>query len=676
MESKTFNTVCPKDCFGSCALKVKVENGKIIGVYGNKDHPVTKGMICVKGKNYTKMVYSKERLLYPLKRVGTRGDGEFRRIPWEEAIDTIHTRLASLKEEYGPESILYYCGSGNMGIVKEAAYGFWYQFGGFTSVYGDLCNAAGVEALNLTYGSRKSNALEDLENSKLIVLWGKNPANTHLHMMYHINRALKKGAKLVTIDPRISESSHESDLHLRPRCGTDGCLALGVAKRLIETNTIDIDFINKNTYGFDQFREFLKDYPLEKVAEITGVPQNEIEAFVGYIGDNPHYALVCGFGLQRYTNGGQTVRTIALLPALTGSIGKRGCGLYFGDKQGPGLVWPYLPQKPDKIRGIPLALLSTELNQQTNPPIKAMWIEAANPVTSNPNSSSLKNGMNKLDFIVVCDLFLTDTARMADIVLPAASPFEYYDLVKGYGHSYIQLQQKVIEPPGECKHESEVYRMLGRRFGFDETYLPENSLDVIERVIEASNLNTTREKLKEKAYLHQDFQEIAYSDLKFDTPSGKIEFYCQQMRDKWGQSPLPVYREPAEGKRTTPLLYKEYPLHFVTGHSRKKINSQFSNILELREDPLLAINPTDAKTRKIESGDAVRVFNTRGEVKLKAFVTDKVPLGFVHAFFGSWGDEANVNKLTADRLTDIGYGAAFHDCLVEVEKYFNNGKNS
>ncbi|GAI65182.1 unnamed protein product [marine sediment metagenome] len=353
----------------------------------------------------------------------------------------------------------------------------------------------------------------------------------------------------MTIDIRENESGSKSNLHLNPRPGTDGCLALGIANQLIENNLIDDNFIEQHTFGFAEFKELVKNYPLNKVSDTTEIPLHKIKSIINYIKESPEYTLVCGMGVQRYTNAGQTVRAISLLPALTGSIGKKGCGFYFSDRQAPELNWPFSPEKPDRIRNsIPVAKLASELDNQVNPPIKAMWIEQANPMTSNPNINLLARAMNKLDLIVVADLFLTDTARMADIILPVTSMFEYYDLVTGYGHSYIQLQQKLIEPPGECKHESEIYRLLGKRFGFNLDYLPENNLSTLEKIIGSSNLNVDIDELIEKPYLHPSYQEIAFSDLKFNTPTKKVEFFSQRTRERWGEDPLPKYSEPIENK--------------------------------------------------------------------------------------------------------------------------------
>jgi anaerobic selenocysteine-containing dehydrogenase len=652
-------------------LEVEVEKGKIIKVGGNRNSPVNQGRICIKGKNYPNILYGPERLLYPLQRIGKRGEGEFKRISWEQALDLIYEKLKDLKEQYGPESVLYYNRFANLGVVKNCAYGFWYQFGGFTSTYGGLCDSAAQEAITLTYGEVKHNRISDLENSKLIILWGSNPAYTNIHLMHHINKAVDKGAKLITIDIRENESGAKSHLYLNPRPGTDGCLALGIANQLIEDKLIDHNFIKQHTFGFAEFKELVKDYPLEKVSAITEVPTAKIKSLINYLKENSQYALICGMGVQRCTNAGQTVRAISLLPALSGSISKKGCGFYFSDRQAPELNWPFFPKKPERVRNsIPVAKLASEMNNQIDLPVKAMWIEQANPMTSNPNINLLARGMNKLELIVVADLFLTDTARMADIVLPAASMYEYYDLITGYGHSYIQLQQKIIDPPGECKHESEIYRLLSKKFGFSLDYLPENNLGTIEKVINDSNLNTSVDELKEKPYLHSNYQEIAFSDFKFNTPTGKMEFYSKQMKDRWGQNPLPFYYEPMENKFSSPELYAKYPLTLISAHALNKMNSQFSSREISQEEPFIWINPEDAENRGINDGEKVKVYNERGSLILKAVLTEKIPRGVVHTYFGWWDGvhQANLNKLTGEYISDIGYGTAFHNCLVEIKK--------
>ena len=671
MGSEIINSVCPKDCFGSCALQVKLESGKAVEIKGNSHHPLTGGRLCSKGKNYLSMVYSSKRLLYPLKRVGSRGGGKFERISWDEALNIIYKKLQKLKIQFGPESILYYRRYANLGIMKNCASGFWNQFGGYTSTYGGLCDAAAQEAIKLTYGVVKHNRISDIENSRLIILWGINPVYTHLHLQHYLNKAIGKGAKLISIDVRENESEKKSVLSLHPRPGTDGCLALGIAHQLIKRNVPDKTFLEKYTFGFSQFEEMVREYPLSHVSTITEIPEDKIEKIVNYMEEYPEYALFCGMGVQKYTNGGQTIRAISLLPALTGSLGKKGCGFYFSDRQAPEPNWPFIPPDSVNIRNsIPIAKLGSGIEKQTNPPIKAAWIEQGNPMTSNPNVNLLAKALNELDFIVVSDLFMTDTANMADIILPAASMLEYNDLIMGYGHSYIQLQQKVIEPLGECKHETEIYRLLGKKFNFNLEYLPENNLATIEKIIEKANFKTSVNELKEKPYLHSSYQEIVFNDMKFNTPSGKIEFYSQRVKDNWGKEPLPIYHESFENRYSSPALYKKYPLNLISIHAKNKMNSQFSDMSIYREEPFIQINSEDAKKRRIAEEDKVKVFNNRGNIILKAKISSKIPEGIVLLNFGWWNivHHVNVNMLTGEYESDIGNGTAFHNCLVEVKK--------
>ena len=665
------NTVCPKDCFGSCGLKLIVENERAIEILGNKYQPSTEGRLCQKGKNYLSLVYSSKRLLHPLKRIGIRGEGKFQRISWDDALNTIYKKLKSLKEKYGPESILYYRRYANLGVMKNCALGFWHQFGGYTTTYGGLCDAAAQEAIKLTYGEVKHNRISDIENSRLIILWGINPAYTHIHFQNYLNKAMKKGAKFIAVDVRKNESAKKQFLNIQPRPGTDGCLALGIAHQLIKRDLIDSNFLNEFAFGFTQFKEMVREYPLNYVSKITEIPEDEIEKMIECIEKNPHYSLFCGMGVQRYSNAGQTVRAISLLPALTGCIGKAGSGFYFSDKQAPEISWPFLPHNSVNVRqSIPISKLSSEIKKQSDPPIKAMWVEQGNPMTSNPNVNLLRRTLNELDFIVVNDLFMTDTANMADIILPAASILEYNDLVIGYGHSYIQLQQKAIDNLGECKHESEIYQMLGRKFNFNLDYLPDNDLLTIEKIIEKSNFKTNINELTEKSYLHPNYQEIAFSDMKFKTSSGKIAFFCQKVKDDWGKEPLPIYHEPFESKYSAPHLHQKFPLTLISAHAKNRMNSQFSTMTFFTEKPFIQMNAQDAEIRKLSQEDTVKVFNDRGKIELKVKIDPNIPKGIVKLDFGWWNSthRANVNCLTGEYESDFGNGTAFHSCLVDIQK--------
>lgn len=670
--TRLVHTVCPRNCFGGCSLQVYVENEKITKVRGNNNNPATKGIVCAKGIKYPERLYHEDRLLYPLKRVGQRGEKKFEKITWDEAIEIIYQQLSTIQKTYGPESLLYYAGSGNFGVMNNYPLGFWYQYGGYTGTCGHLCDPAAGVAIRYTYGTQKNNGIWDIENAKLIILWGKNPAYTDIHAMNYINKALKKGAKLVTIDPRSNESSKQSVLHLFPRCGTDGLLAIGIQKILVERGIMDEDFIEAFTFGFDAYRDFINDYDIDEILKKAEVNREAFYALIDMIEENPNFVLMTGMGLQRYTNGGQTMRAICLLPAITGSIGKAGCGYFHTDNQGLQLNWPYFPSKPEQIRlSIPMGSIASGIPETKGPPIKALWVEKANPLTSNPNIKKLKKVLEDLDFIVVLEQFMTDTAAMADLILPVAMFLEQNDLVFSYGHPYEQLKQKIVDAPEECKSDNEIYRLLGERFGYDLQYLPEDEEAILTSVLANSGLTVSLEAMKREPYLFQGYHEIAFHDRIFPTPSGKIEFYSVSLHEDWGCEPLPVYHEPEESKYSSSKTYKKYPLQFLSVHARERINSQFGQVKSLRKagEPIIQMNEKDALQRHINQGDRVRVFNDRGQIFLKAEVGNKIKEGVINVFEG-WAHhtEASPNYLTEDRITDIGNGTAFHTCLVDVEK--------
>ncbi|GFZ31327.1 dehydrogenase [Clostridium zeae] len=666
------NTVCSKNCFATCPLKVYVKDDKVIKVEGNDNNPITRGKICAKGRVYPEIVNSEERLLYPLKRTGVRGEGIYEKISWDEALDLIYINLDKIRREDGPEAVLYYQGSGNFGVMRKYAYSFWHQFGGYTGTIGDLCDPAAEEGMKYTYGWRIQNSLQDLLNSKLIIVWGGNPAHTNIHAMSFINEAVRNGSKLVTIDPRKNESSSKSTLHIYPRGGTDGLLAIGIAKLLVENNITDNNFIEQYTLGFEKYKALLKEYTIEEVCRLTEVPLEHLNKLVELIKENPKYAMILGYGFQRYTNGGQTIRAVSLLPAITGSIGEKGCGIYAGESQGGMLKWPYLPEEPTRVRlRIPKGRLASEIEKIDAPKIKAMWVEKANPLNSNPNVGKLKATLDKLDFIVVTDSFLTDTSKYADLVLPAASFLEEDDLVAAYGHPYIQLKQKTVSSPGQCKKDREIYRLLGEKFKLDMKYFPKDDVEILSNVIKYSRLNVTVEEMKNKPYIAEDYDEIAFRNKDFKTASGKIEFYSEDIFKDWGVNQLPVYEEPFESKYSSKENYLKYPLQLITAHALERINSQFTESKRLNDifTPVIHINSEDAKVRNIDSGDMVKVYNHRGEVFVKAKIIEGIKPGAVNIFEGlSEKTKVSVNHLIEDMNTDMGFGASYHTCLVEVQK--------
>jgi len=684
---KTYTTVCPRNCYSTCSLKVYIENDRIRRIEANPENKATPKGACLRGLSYVERTHSKNRILHPMKRKENSTD--FQQVSWDEALDTITEKIQSFKQNPGPQSIFYYSGSGTKGLLNEVGGNFWRLFGGYTTTYGDLCWPAGLEATRLTLGENKHNAPWDIENAKLILLWGKNPAETNVQQMRSIDKAMAKGAKLITIDPRRTLSADRAELLIQPRPGTDGALALGIAHILIKTDRIDHPFIENYTLGFPEYKKMVLGFPPERAAEITDVPVHYIQRLAEEIARGKPVSLCPGFGMQRYTNSGQAMRAMLALLVITGNIGVPGAGWIYANLQSsifdtvqdPIAFFP--PEKPDGIARVSIstARLGQDMLAQKDPPLKMIWVERGNPVTQNPETNTVLKAFRSLDFRVVVEQFLTDTAREADIILPAKSMFEQSDVIGAYWHPYIQLKQKVLEPPGEVKPESEIYRLLARRLGFSEEdmagKIPGSSDGEIEAFLGAKLApfafsGLTLERLREGPVLAPGNQEVAFSDFIFPTPSGKIELYSEEARERWDLDPVPVFTEPVESVRRPSRESGKYPLYFMTPNTKNRTHSQFNNLDLIRQFspyPFLEMNPEDAVRRDIVHKDRVKVFNDRGFVEVEVRIDFGMKRGCVSMTNGWWiTDGGTVNFLSYGRETDMGHGSAFHDTLVEVEK--------
>jgi anaerobic selenocysteine-containing dehydrogenase len=675
-----YTTACPRNCYSTCTFKVHVEGGRIVRFEPHPGNRATPEGMCLKGLSYFERVYAEDRILHPMERTGD--DGEFKRISWGRALEVISEHLVRIKALSGPKSVLYYTGSGTKGLLNEAGMNFWRLFGGCTTLYGDLCWPAGLEATRLTLGENKHNAPWDLANAELIVFWGKNPAETNIHQMVFVEKALERGARLVVIDPRRTQSAERAELLVQPRPGTDCALALAVARLLIANDDIDRDFIDANVHGFEAFERRVSEYTPEVAEEITDVPAKYVHRLADYFGSIKPATICAGYGMQRYTNSGQTMRSLIALLAITGNIGKPGAGWVYANLQSYIFDDPlppvadFKPENPDgDVRvSISTARLGRDMLDMRDPPLKMAWVERGNPVSQNPETGTVLEAFRSLEFRVVVDQFLTDTAREADIVLPAKSMFEQTDVIGAYWHPYIQLKRKVIEPPGGVKPETEVYRLLAERLGFAkadiEQRLPGPTEAEVETFLE-KKLEPFPEidfqKLKEGPVLPPGHEEVVFADLEFKTPSGQIELASDEARQRWGLDPVPGFKEPMESVRRAGA----YPLHFMTPNTKNRIHSQFNNlkmIAQFGEKAFVAMHPDDARKREIRDGAEVRIFNDRGELILPARIDFGLKAGCVYVTNGWWAGEGGAVNLTSSaRETDMGYGAAFHDNLVEIE---------
>jgi anaerobic selenocysteine-containing dehydrogenase len=665
-------------------MKVQVEDGRIRRIEPHPGNEATPGGACLKGLSYVERVHSPNRILHPLKR--RPKTNEFERITWDEALDAIAGKLVELRSDPGPQSILYYTASGTKGLLNGVGDRFWRLYGGCTTTYGDLCWPAGLEATRLTLGENKHSAPSDIANARLIVLWGKNAAETNIHQMVFIDQALDAGAKLVVIDPRRTQTAERADLLIQPRPGTDGALALAVAHWLIQKGEVDRDFIDQHVLGFPVFAERVESCTPEWAEKVTDVPARYVDQLAAYFADWGPVTISPGFGMQRFTNSGQTMRAMLALLAITGNIGKPGAGWVYANLQthifdavrDPIAFYP--PQQPDgAVRiSISTARLGPEMLAQREPPLRMAWVERGNPVTQNPETNTVLEAFRGLDYRVVVDQFLTDTAREADIVLPAKTMFEQSDVIGAYWHSYLQLKQKVIEPPGEVKPESEIYRLLAGRLGLreaeDASVFPVTD-DEVEAYLSAALASwpeVSLELLREGPVLAPGQQDVAFADFVFATPSGKIELDSREAVQRWGVEAIPTYQESAESSRREGADGGRYPLYLLTPNTKNRIHSQFNNLRMIRqfsEKPNLWIAPADARARGITDGDRVRVFNDRGELRLEAKLDHGLKAGCVCITNGWWISEGGtVNFCSAARETDMGYGAAFHDNRVEVKR--------
>ncbi len=663
---------CPRNCYSTCALRVEVEGGRIRAVEPDPANRATGAGVCIKGLSYVERCASPERILRPhLKR-----NGHFEPVSWEEALDLLVARLQQYRAE--PRSVFHYAGSGTKGLLNGLASHFWRLYGGCTTTYGDLCWPAGLEATRLTLGENLHNAPWDLVNAKLVVLWGKNPAETNIHQMGFLAQAREAGAKLVVIDPRRTESTEQADLFLQPRPGSDGALALGVAAWLVREGLVDHAFLEAHVKGYEAFAASLEPWSLARTATLTGLGTDRIEALAHLVGTVAPMTLVAGYGLQRASNGGQTLRAMLSLPVLRGQIGRPGAGWSYANLQtsifgarSPLADYPPEPGGPTRV-SVATARLGRDMVAQQDPTLRMAWVERGNPLPQNPATPETLAAFRALDFRVVIEEFMTDTAREADLVLPAKHLFEETDVIGAYWHGYLQLKKALLPLPPDVKPESWLYRELAERLGFLEAWraegLPEASHAStqawLERRLAPHGLSL--EALSQGPVLAPGHQEVAFADLRFPTPSGRIELWSEEARSRWGADPLPTFQERREGLAAV----GPYPLQMLTPCTKHRIHSQFGNLPSMRRmdpEPRLTLPVAAARARGIAEGQWVRVFNDRGELRVRATLDGSLRPDCVSLPNGWWlQDGGAVNLLSPALETDMGHGAAFHDNLVEV----------
>ncbi len=665
-QNGVFPSVCSLDCPDQCGLLVHKKDGKIIKMEGDPNHPVTRGNICNKVRNMPERLYDPNRIQFPLKRIGSKGTGKFEQISWNEAIRTITTKWRELIHTSGPESILPYGFYGNMGrITAEGIDRRFFHRLGASRLDRSICSSAGAVGYQYTMGGGFGIDPEDTVHSKLIIFWGINAVSTNMHQMILAQKARKNGAKIIVIDVHKNKTAKMADWFIPIKPGTDTALALGMMHILFAENMTDAPFLEQYTVGQKELREHVIQYDPESVSKITGVPVEDLYTLARMYGKTSPAFIRIGNGIQHHDHGGMCVRTIACLPALTGQWLQKGGGAIKGNggylaHNTHNLQRPNLLENKN-TRIINMNLIGQALLEET-PPIQSLYVYGTNPAMVAPNSEKVRQGLARDDlFTVVHDLFLTETAKYADIVLPATSSYENTDFYTSYWHHYIQLQQPVIEKYGESKSNLEVFQLLAKEMGFTDQALFESEAEMIDQALDHPNFEGIDfEKLASRHYIKRELQPLL--SRKLPTPTGKIELYSTKMK-RDGFPPLPTYI-PLENDG-------DFPLQLVAGPNHQFLNSTFSNNqkhIRLAKEALLYVNTKDATVRGVEDGELVRIWNHRGECQIKVSVGEDVLPGVV-VTQGLWSDSSKaINSLTADRVADMGNGATFFSGKVEFAK--------
>ena len=673
---------CPHDCPDTCSMLTTVKNGIAIKVQGNPDHAQTGGALCTKVSRYAQRTYHPERILFPLKRNGPKGSGQFERVSWDAALSDIAGRLTEIagRSADSAQAILPYSYAGTMGLVQgESMAARFFNKLGASQLDRTICASAGSEGLVHTLGGKVGMRVEFFAESKLILIWGSNAIASNLHFWRYVQIAKRNGAKVICIDPRRSETADKCHEHIALLPGTDAALAFGLMHELITHDWLDHGYLMDHTLGWEPLRERALLWNPERAAAICGIDPEQIRSlardFGGCLTAAKPAAIRLNYGMQRVRGGGNAVRAVACLPALIGAWRHRAGGLLMSSSgnfpvntvglQLPDLMSGSLPRKLNMVT-IGDDLLR-ETSKEFGPAIEALVVYNSNPVAVAPQSTKVVGGFKRSDlFTVVLEHFQTDTADYADYILPATTQLEHWDIHLSYGHTDVMLNRPAIEALGEAKPNTQIFREIAKRMGFSEPCFSETDLSLCRSAFTgAVDFNA----LLTRGFTPLKLPEAPFMNGGFPTPSGKCEFFSERLSAK-GLDGLPDHIDNYELFGTS----QEFPLAMISPPARNFLNSTFVNVRSLRDiegEPLLEIHAVDAAVRGIASGSVVRVFNARGDYRCKVEISHRARQGVVIGL-GIWWrklglDGKNVNELTGQRLTDLGRAPTFYDCLVQVE---------
>ena len=667
--------VCPHDCPDTCAMRVTVQDGRAIKVQGDPDHPPTHGALCTKVSRYPERTYHDERVLRPLKRVGHKGSGQFVPVSWDEAMADISARLLAISAR-NPQAVLPYSYAGTMGMVQGdgMAARFFHKLGA-SLLDRTICSSAGGDALVATYGAKLGMHLEWFAESRLILIWGSNPITSSLHFWTIAQEAKRRGARLICIDPRRTETAEKCHQHIALLPGTDGALALAVMHELIRLDLLDHDYIERYVDGWEPLRKRALAWPPGRAAVVCGISAEVVRELALAYGTTPPAAIRLNYGMQRVRGGGNAVRLIALLPALVGAWRHRAGGLllsasgWFKDFRVDATL-----QRPDLLgtrrpRTLNMSTIGDDLLREASPEfgpkIEALVVYNSNPVAVAPQSGKVVQGFARADlFTVVLEHFMTDTADHADYVLPATTQLEHWDVHSTYGHTYAMLNQPAVAPVGEARSNAAIFRDLAARCGFTDECFSDSDEAMARQAYHEHAVPW--QTLLDVGWVKLPLPDAPFAQGGFATVNGRVQIDVPGLG-------VPDYIANYESVQSSPALAMDYPLAMISPPARHFLNSSFVNVKSLRAiegEPLVEIHPDDAAPRGIISGAMVEIRNERGRYRCKAEVSDSARPGVVNGLGVWWRkfgvDGSNVNQLTHQRLTDIGRGPAFYDCLVEV----------
>ncbi|WP_044749262.1 molybdopterin-dependent oxidoreductase [Bacillus alveayuensis] len=665
--AKTYQSSCPLNCWDTCGFEVTVENGKVVKVDGDKHHPITQGKICSRGRMLETRTNAKERLLYPLKKV----NGQFIKISWKQALDEIAEKMGEIKEKYGTTAILHSHDYANNGLLKNLDQRFFNCYGGVTELTGSICWGSGIEAQTWDFGSSYSHAPEDIYNSQNVVIWGRNVARTNMHLFQHLQAVKKQGTKLVVIDPIFNQTAKIADMYVSIKPGMDGFLAIGIMKELLRLGLEDQTFIKNYTVGFADLLALMEQIKLDEIIEITEV-HREVFTELAYIYGNRPTMTYLGLGMQRYANGGNTIRLIDALAAVSGNIGIPGGGANFGNLQvgqSFNIRSLTLPERKTVSRTFTMMKQAEGVLQAKNPPIKMIIVTCGNPLTQVPNTNVVKKAFQSVETVVVFEQFMTDTAELADYVLPTTTVFEEEDIYySSMYHAYVNYGPAIVEPPGEAKSDLWIWTELAKRLGFGDDFAYSREEFLKMGLSSLKKYGITLEKLKEEKHLLLPVKSVPWDDYQFKTPSGKYEFTSNLAIQKGMDGKLKI-AYPAESSISNRELAAKYPYTLLTIHPLRSNHSQHYHLIESMQSIRIEVSEDIAIEKGLKENDLVKVFNDRGELVGNVKIMKKAHPKTINIDEGQWNKfGGSVNVLTPDLESDNGLGSTLYDCLVNLEK--------